>query len=65
MNTGIFILLVVIVVGLIVFFLAIKFDYVEVDPKSPFFKDEIRSEGIDKFKLKRNERIQILDKEGI
>ena len=53
MSTGLFILLVVIVVGLIAFFLAIKFDYVEVDPKSPFFKDEIRSEGIDKFKLKK------------
>lgn len=53
MNTGLCILLIVIVVGLIALFLAIKFDYVEVDPKSPFFKDEIKSEGMDKFKLKK------------
>lgn len=53
MYTGLCILLAVIVVGLIMFFLAIKFDSVEVDPKSPFFEDEIRSEGIDKFKLKK------------
>ena len=53
MRTGLCILFVVIVVGFIVFFLEIKFDSVEVDSKSPFFEDEIRSEGIDKFKLKK------------
>lgn len=52
MYTWLCILLAVIVVGFIAFLLAIKFDSVEVDPKSPFFEDEIRSEGIDKFKLK-------------
>ena len=57
MLVGLCILLVVIVVGLITFFLAIKFDSVEVDPKYPFFEDEIKSEGIDNCKLKKNERV--------
>ena len=57
MLAGLCILLVFIVVGLITFFLAIKFDSVEVDPKYPFFEDEIKSEGIDNFKLKKNERV--------
>lgn len=52
MYIGLCILLAVIVVGLISFFLSIKFDSVEVDPKSPFFEYEIRTEGIEKFKLK-------------
>ena len=53
MYTGLCILLAVIAVVLIAFFLAIKFDSAEVDPKSPFFEEELRSEGIDKFKLKK------------
>ena len=53
MYTVICILLAVLFVGLIVFLFVINFDSVEVDPKSPFFEDEIRSEGIDKFKLKK------------
>lgn len=53
MYTGLCILLAVIAVWLIAFFLVLKFGSVEVDPKSPFFEDEIRSEGIDKFKLKK------------
>ena len=52
MSTGLCILLAVIVAWIIVVFLAIKFDSVEVDPNSPFFEDEIKSEEIDKFKLK-------------
>lgn len=57
MYTGLCILLAVIAVVLIAFLLAIKFDSVEVDSESPFFEDEIKSEGIDKFKLKKNEKI--------
>ena len=57
MYTVLCILLAVIAVVLIAFLLAIKFDSVEVDSESPFFEDEIKSEGIDKFKLKKNEKI--------
>lgn len=52
MLTGLCILFAAMVVWIIVFFLTIKFSSIEVDPESPFFEDEIRSEGIDKFKLK-------------
>ena len=57
MFTGLCILLAAMVVWIIVFFLAIKFSSVEVDPDYPFFEDEIKSEGIDNFKLKKNERV--------
>ena len=57
MFTGLCILLAAMVVWIIVFFLTIKFSSVEVDPDYPFFEDEIKSEGIDNFKLKKNERV--------
>ena len=34
-------------------FLIVKYDSVELDETSPFFNDEIETEGVDKIKLKK------------
>jgi hypothetical protein len=43
---------IVFVVCVVAMILAIKYDSVELDPKSPFFNDEIETEGVNNVKLK-------------
>lgn len=51
MKILLFVLLFLILLS-VCYYLVIKYDSVELDPESPFFNDEIESEGYDKVKIK-------------